>query len=135
MSTLNVDKIIGVSTAGSITVTGEGNSVTTNLQQGLAKVWCNADNEGNARDSTNISTVTDEGVADVTYNYSNTMANDDYAIVGSCKRLSSNEGFVFTIHSQAASSARARHSYLGQFSSPGPYDHDIINMNVHGDLA
>ncbi len=134
MSTLNVDKIIGVSTAGSITVTGEGNSVTTNLQQGLAKVWCNADNGGNARDSTNISTVTDEGTADVTYNYSNTMVNDDYAFVGSCKRDGNNEGFVFTIYSQAASSARARHSYQGQFTS-GPYDHDIMNMNVHGDLA
>tara|TARA_R100000322_G_scaffold58556_1_gene36120 strand:- start:182 stop:307 length:126 start_codon:yes stop_codon:yes gene_type:complete len=38
-SQLNVDKITGVSTAGSITVTGEGNSTTTNLQQGLCKAW------------------------------------------------------------------------------------------------
>ena len=33
-----VDKFTGVTTAGSIDVTGEGNSTTTNLQQGLAKV-------------------------------------------------------------------------------------------------
>ena len=36
-STLKVNTLTGVSTAGSIAVTGEGNSPTTNLQQGLAK--------------------------------------------------------------------------------------------------
>ena len=34
-SELKVDKFTGVTTAGSILVTGEGNSTTTNLQQGL----------------------------------------------------------------------------------------------------
>ena len=38
-SELKVDKITGVTTAGSIDVTGEGNSTTTNLQSGLAKAW------------------------------------------------------------------------------------------------
>ena len=37
-STLKINTLTGVSTAGSIAVTGEGNSTTTNLQQGLAKV-------------------------------------------------------------------------------------------------
>ncbi len=36
-SELKVDKFTGVTTAGSILVTGEGNSTTTNLQQGLCK--------------------------------------------------------------------------------------------------
>ena len=36
-SELKVDKITGVATAGSIDVTGEGGSTTTNLQQGLKK--------------------------------------------------------------------------------------------------
>ena len=38
-SELKVDKFTGVTTAGSIDVTGEGNSTTTNLQQGLVKHW------------------------------------------------------------------------------------------------
>ena len=42
-SELKVDKFTGVTTAGSIDVTGEGNSTTTNLQQGLHKVWVNFD--------------------------------------------------------------------------------------------
>ena len=48
-SILKVDTITGVSTAGSIAVTGEGNSTTTNLQQGLAKVWINFDGEAEIR--------------------------------------------------------------------------------------
>ena len=36
-SQLKVDTITGVTTAGSIAITGEGNSTTTNLQQGLVK--------------------------------------------------------------------------------------------------
>ena len=40
-STLKINTLTGVSTAGSIAVTGEGNSTTTNLQQGLAKCWIN----------------------------------------------------------------------------------------------
>ena len=40
-STLKINTLTGVTTAGSIAVTGEGNSTTTNLQQGLCKVWVN----------------------------------------------------------------------------------------------
>ena len=40
-SELKVNTLTGVSTAGSIAVTGEGNSTTTNLQQGLDKAWAN----------------------------------------------------------------------------------------------
>ena len=36
-SILKVDSLTGVTTAGSISVTGEGNSTTTNLQQGFGK--------------------------------------------------------------------------------------------------
>ena len=42
--TVKIDTIKGKTTAGSIDVTGEGNSTTTNLQQGLAKCWCHSDN-------------------------------------------------------------------------------------------
>ena len=56
-SQLKVDTITGLTTAGSIAVTGEGNSTTTNLQQGLAKIWCNADQTGTVRDSLNICVV------------------------------------------------------------------------------
>ena len=37
-SQLNVDTIKGKTTEGSVTIQGEG-TATTNLQQGLAKMW------------------------------------------------------------------------------------------------
>ena len=60
-SILKVDTITGVATAGSIAITGEGNSTTTNLQQGLAKAWMFFDTNTGAvvNDSLNISSITD----------------------------------------------------------------------------
>ncbi len=45
-STLKINTLTGVTTAGSIAVTGEGNSTTTNLQQGLAKQWIHLNGTG-----------------------------------------------------------------------------------------
>ena len=39
MSTIKTNTLTGTTSAGSIVVTGEGGSTTTNLQQGLAKAW------------------------------------------------------------------------------------------------
>ena len=81
MSTILVNTLTGVSTAGSIAITGEGNSTTTNLQQGLAKVWACIDGTGtiNLRDSFNTASLTDNGTGDYTATYSSAMNNDDYA--------------------------------------------------------
>jgi len=82
MSTILVNTLTGTSTAGSIAVTGEGNSTTTNLQQGLAKAWVNYTGITTtaARDSFNISSLTDAGTGQ-TYpiSFTNNMGNDDYA--------------------------------------------------------
>ena len=74
MSTLEVDKIQGVTTAGSISVTGEGNSTTTNLQQGLCKTWVGATLEAVIYDSSNISSNTDEGTGDYKYGITNALS-------------------------------------------------------------
>ena len=79
MATLKTNTLTGTSTAGSIAVTGEGNSTTTNLQQGLLKVWHNFDGEGTiaTRDSFNVSGLTDVGTGDYRSNLTNAFANDD----------------------------------------------------------
>ena len=46
MSTLVTNTFTGKTSAGSIVVTGEGGSTTTNLQQGLKKVWINLNGGG-----------------------------------------------------------------------------------------
>ena len=61
-SQLKVDTLTGVTTAGIIAVTGEGNSTTTNLQQGLCKAWVQFDGtatDAAARDSNNVGSMTD----------------------------------------------------------------------------
>ena len=80
-SELKVDKFTGVTTAGSILVTGEGNSTTTNLQQGLCKAWQLSDGTAGSvslGDSLNHSGITDNGTGDYTCAYTNNMASTNY---------------------------------------------------------
>ena len=80
-SELKVDKLTGVTTAGSILVTGEGNSTTTNLQQGLAKAWSRTLADGSGiEDSFNIASLTDTATGKQFHTFTNAMNNDDYAI-------------------------------------------------------
>ena len=80
-SQLKVDTLTGVTTAGSILVTGEGNSTTTSLQQGLNKVWYDLDGTGTIAldDSFNCSGTTDNGTGAYTISYSNAMASANYS--------------------------------------------------------
>tara|TARA_Y100001938_G_scaffold138598_1_gene204350 strand:- start:1244 stop:1648 length:405 start_codon:yes stop_codon:yes gene_type:complete len=91
-STLKINTLTGVTTAGSIAVTGEGNSTTTNLQQGLAKGWVNFDTNDNppvANDSFNVSSLTDDD-QEVEINMTNAMSNSVYSPTSSGGNSSSN---------------------------------------------
>jgi len=81
-SQLKVDTLTGVTTAGSIVVTGEGNSTTTSLQQGLIKHWINMNGTGTIaiQDSFNASAIADMGGGDYVITVSNNLANDDYTL-------------------------------------------------------
>jgi hypothetical protein len=81
-SILKVDTITGVTTAGSISVTGEGNSTTTNLQQSLVKVWAkfNGSSFGEL-DSFNVSSFTDSGTGNYTVNINNDFSNANHASI------------------------------------------------------
>ena len=81
MATLKTNTLTGTSTAGSIAVTAEGNSTTTNLQQGLCKAWCdwNQQSTQTIRDSYNISGITDGGTGKTTLSINNDMSNADWA--------------------------------------------------------
>mgnify|MGYP003134588960 CR=1 FL=1 len=80
-SELKVNTLTGVSTAGSIAVTAEGNSTTTNLQQGLAKCWfqITQDSSHSIDDSFNVGSIADGGAGETTVNFTNAMANSDWS--------------------------------------------------------
>ena len=129
-SQLKVDTITGVTTAGSIAVTAEGNSTTTNLQQGLAKAWAELDGTGTIglSDSFNIASVADNGTGDYTFTYTNAMGGTDYSYM-----LSGNsEPIVYEAGtSRSANLCRA----LIRNSSNAATDTDPVSMLIHGDLA
>ena len=127
-SELKVDKFTGVTTAGSIDVTGEGNSTTTNLQQGLAKAWFQASSDTPLSDSFNISSGTDNGTGDYSYALSNAFVNDDYA----------DNYTVYTTASRFAikNDGRDGTGVLATevFNSSSNADHAHLG-SAHGDLA
>ena len=73
-STLKINTLTGVTTAGSIAVTGEGNSTTTNLQQGLAKAHCYWEADTTIVRGFNISSIDDDGTGDWDLNYTNNFS-------------------------------------------------------------
>ena len=96
-SVLKVDELKGNSTAGIIAVTSEGNSTTTNLQQGLAKAWAECNSAGTSiNDSFNIASLVDTNTGQQTCNYTNAFASGDYACVTTGGSVGSNNAFSTT---------------------------------------
>ena len=93
-SELKVDKFTGVTTAGSIDVTGEGNRTTTNLQQGLGKTWGEFNGAAGTiayGDSFNCASLTDNGTSDYSTTRTNNMANAVYSFFGSAGKSQTSE--------------------------------------------
>ena len=87
-SQLNVDTIKGKSTAGSITIQGEG-AATTNLQQGSVKCWVHYDQKGDSGstqvlDSFNESSVLDVSGGSYEVNVTNNFNNAFHATGAIC---------------------------------------------------
>ena len=130
-SLLKVDALTGVTTAGSISVTGEGNSTTTNLQQGLTKAWANITQSSShtANDSFNVGSLTDNGAGDTSLNFTNSMANANFCAASGHMNL----GTKIQFHdSDASSSVKVRNRDM---DASGNEDGDEIATQVAGDLA
>ena len=140
MSEIKTDKLTGTSTAGSILVTGEGNSTTTNLQQGLAKAW-NRFAGGSVPtflDSLNNSTATDNGAGDYTFAFTNNMNNANYAPHCGGGRDPSASGVDGRIQNpdQITTSNYVFNMFNLDSSAHCSYIDDGIGLStVHGDLA
>ena len=142
-SILKVDTITGVTTAGSIAITGEGNSTTTNLQQGLAKTWSNFDGTTSGitpRDSFNVSSIGDTNTGTYTINHTNATANNDYccAVMGRMQRGTSNSGAANGIDSSDGDSTVLTTSHIIAYinvGTTGDADVPIGGSIIMGDLA
>ena len=133
-SELKVDKFTGVTTAGSIDVTGEGNSTTTNLQQGLAKAWVNFKGSDTfaVNDSFNVTSCDDNGTGDYDINISSAFSNDDFSSTSGCQGDASNDNRGVCTDNNSTSEV-----FINTFvcSSGEVVDEDLIYYTAHGDLA
>ena len=136
MATLKTNTLTGTSTAGSIAVTGEGNSTTTNLQQGLCKAWINFNGTGTiaARDSFNFSGLTDNGTGDFTRTISSAFATANYSTTGGGGLTSASVG-TFSHHVNAAPTTTAFRVQTANFAMDGLVDWTYVEINSFGDLA
>ena len=126
--TVKIDTIKGKTTAGSVTVQGEG-TATTNLQQGLAKMWGKIDQQDGSpaiAGSFNLASLTDNSTGNTTHTFTNAMNDDNYSGQGQC-----NSVYVSTIESYNTGSFRQR---VFNMSSSGT-DRDDNATAVFGDLA
>jgi len=126
MSTILVNTLTGTSTAGSIVVTGEGNSTTTNLQQGLTKAFIIA--ESNAEDigSFNIASTLDNGTGDYTYTYTNNMSDNKAVVNGNCSQ--NNNAVVYN-------NSRNTTDYTVKLEEANSAVDRRVSSTSHGDLA
>ena len=118
---------------------------TTYSARGIAKAWVNFNGTGTiaARDSENVSSLTDNGAGDYTVTFSNAFgaadeynfsggarldsgaANEDFPIIGAARRttyLATSFRVVSVFRSSATTTATLQ-------------DPDIVAVTFHGDLA
>lgn len=133
-SELKVNTLTGVSTAGSIAVTGEGNSTTTNLQQGLAKNWfiINA-TDGSLRDSFNIASASDNGTGSFTQTFTNAMNSGTYSFVAMAGHNDNTEpdASITVMHKTTTDGTRVR---IHNASGSEVDEQDCCGLSM-GDLA
>jgi hypothetical protein len=103
---------------------------TTYSARGIAKAWVNFDGTGTiaARDSENVSSLTDNGTGDYTVNFSNAFGAADY-IFASANRANAVQGSLAEDYSTSSISIDTR---SGAFALA---DSTIVGGAAFGDLA
>ena len=138
MATLKTNTLTGTTTAGSIAVTGEGNSTTTNLQQGLIKCWVSFGGaSATVADSFNLTSVDDDGTGDFGINIANDMANTTYAVLGAVteKHATAIHTIETTDASHATGAFDCETAYANSGNNRTNEDLNDVYVAVAGDLA
>ena len=131
--TVKIDTLKGKTTAGSITVQGEG-TATTNLQQGLNKVWFTLGMDAVQDDSFNCSSVDDDGTGDFGIHFTNAFNNALYSSAQAVTVTGLNDRMMIQSPSKTASAVEVRTLATSNGSdTEGNITH--AEMQICGDLA
>ena len=119
----------GQTTAGSIAVQGEGTN-TTNLQQGLLKVWIAVNQDGTMAtlDSFNIASITDDGTGKTDTNFTTNMSSANYFNSVSAGNSNNRNAMFF-------SPSTTQQQIEVHSLSPSDADSTYVCGGVAGDLA
>ena len=130
---VKIDTIKGKTTAGSVTVQGE-NTNTTNLQQGLNKVWFTLGVDAVQDDSFNCSSVDDDGTGDFGIHFTNAFNNALYSSAQAVTVTGLNDRMMIQSPSKAAGAVEVR---LLATSNGSDTEGNITHaeMQICGDLA
>ena len=129
MATLKTNTLTGTSTAGSIAVTAEGNSTTTNLQQGLCKVWATQSDDGTSTlDSFNVTSIADTATGKQTITFANDFANANY-----CSNMSNTGGTTKFIGTTTTTTGTLL--VYGFNADDSGFSDTQIATQINGDLA
>ena len=142
MSTIKTNTLTGTTSAGVINVTGEGGSVTTNLQQGLAKMWAAYDqrgdvlgSEGTSGDTFNVTSITDALEGHIDVSIANDMVNTTYSINATSHYNGTLAYDEYSRYSGASNMATGSFRIASQYTNGGEQDAYHNGILVHGDLA
>ena len=137
-SEIAIDKLKGVTAAGSMLVVGEGGTNTTNLQQGLCKQWANWDGATTVADSFNTTSATDNASGDSTMTIATAMVSINFTVGGLSK--SNDNGGVRLAAMQFPANATAIPSTTTyrihtQYANATLRDAELQTVHIFGDLA
>ena len=116
-----------MNSTGQTTIVGEGGTTTTSVQQGLCKAFVEANDAASFTLSFNISSGSDDGTGDYSYNFTSNLGSADMAMNGTCAQNS----FGSVANNQRSASLFG----LKLFNSAGTLVDRDHNCSVHGDLA
>lgn len=137
MSEILTNKLTGTSTAGSILVTGEGNSTTTNLQQGLAKAFCSwgHTNHTSGIETFNIASITDTGTGNNNVNLTNNMAAAEAPATSGGTTFYGTDLYGAGLGPVGSEHTTSSFRHLAARQGVGAQDNDYMVVVVHGGLA
>ena len=142
-SQIGIDKIGGVASAGTIAVIAEGGTNTTNLAQGLLKMWADLSGGGTPAidDSLNTSSVTDVASGERRINLTTSMGNTNYMVIAGMINDGNSGGTRGAaghhLGTQATGSVQYKTLYGSTASSDGAVtdSHTQEGAGIAGDLA
>ena len=133
-SILKVNTLTGVTAAGTIAVTAEGGSTTTNLQQGLAKLFAHSNQSSNAIEyGFNTSSFTDSATGNYILNVTSAFTSKvNLVSTASSQPQASNVSCVNHMSEGSSTSSAMKFTTIeNNAAKDQPFNHNT----VHGDLA